>query len=725
MLKYRLNLAVVGALVLAAAAPCLGQEDKLLAVLKSNAGHKEKADACRLLSRIATKKAVPVLATMLGDEKLAHMARYALEPIPDPSVDVALRAAMGKLKGRRLVGVIGSLGVRRDAKAVGAMAKLLAASDAEVASAAARALGKIATPESAKALKGALTDGQEGVQLAICEGLFRCAEAAGKGQGDQATAIYDRLRTLPKAPHQVRTAALRGAVLTRGAEGLPLLLEALRGKDYGVFASGARISMELPGAAVTGALVGELARLPADRQILLIQTLGHRGDEAAGPALLARAKKGPEPVRVAAIRAVGRLGYGPAVATLTELSMSGEGELASEASRCLAGFGAKKGQDAILALLGHKDAKARLLAIELIGQRSQPAAPALLKAAEDPDATVRLAALKALRNQTTPKDLPVLLRLLTGAKTQADMQAAEGAVRALCARQSAPVSGTVVIIKALYGDLPAGRKADVTRKVARMVKGGTLAVEASNGNFGDPAQGTPKSLRVDYTINGIPGSKTVAESETITFTVAAVTPPAFVDAFCAAQAKAPAGVKPALLRLLRSAGGAKALKTVRAAASDSNAEVKDTALRALCDWPTADALPDVAELAKKPPSPTIKILALRGYIRLAVQQNSPAAKKLAALKAALDLAKRDEEKRLVLSALGNVPLPGSLALVTPFLDNRALKEEACLAAVAIAERIVHTHSRQVAQAMQQVAKTTRNRKLAARANALARRAGKR
>ena len=63
---------------------------------------------------VGTKEAVPVLAALLADEKLAHMARYALEPIPDPAVDEAFRAALGNLKGRRLVGVICSIGVRRD-----------------------------------------------------------------------------------------------------------------------------------------------------------------------------------------------------------------------------------------------------------------------------------------------------------------------------------------------------------------------------------------------------------------------------------------------------------------------------------------------------------------------------------------------------------------------------------------------------------------------------------
>lgn len=121
------------------------QENKLLEVLKSDAPQKDKVDACRQLGVIGTKDAVPVLAALLADEKLSHMARYALEPIPDPAVDDALRAALGKLKGRQLVGVIGSIGVRRDAKAIDALAKLLKDPDADVAQAAARALGKIGT----------------------------------------------------------------------------------------------------------------------------------------------------------------------------------------------------------------------------------------------------------------------------------------------------------------------------------------------------------------------------------------------------------------------------------------------------------------------------------------------------------------------------------------------------------------------------------------------------
>ena len=123
------------------------------------------------------------LAALLGDEKLAHMARYALEPIPDPAVDDALRDALGKLKGRPLVGVIGSIGVRRDAKAVEPLARLLKDADADVAQAAARALGSIGTPAAVKALEDALAGTPAANRLAFYEGLFRCAEAlSARGQ---------------------------------------------------------------------------------------------------------------------------------------------------------------------------------------------------------------------------------------------------------------------------------------------------------------------------------------------------------------------------------------------------------------------------------------------------------------------------------------------------------------------------------------------------------------
>ncbi|HNR32999.1 MAG TPA: hypothetical protein PKI11_19060, partial [Candidatus Hydrogenedentes bacterium] len=63
----------------ASAAEQSADEARLIEVLKSDAGWPEKQEACRALRQQGTTKAVPTLAALLGDERLSHMARYALE----------------------------------------------------------------------------------------------------------------------------------------------------------------------------------------------------------------------------------------------------------------------------------------------------------------------------------------------------------------------------------------------------------------------------------------------------------------------------------------------------------------------------------------------------------------------------------------------------------------------------------------------------------------------
>jgi HEAT repeat protein len=280
-------------------------EEELIAVLRSDAAVKEKADACRQLARVGTGNAVPALAGLLGDEVVSHMARYALETIADPRVDAALRAALGELKGRRLAGAIGSVGVRRDLSATPALVTLLGDPDPVVARAAARALGRFGTGAAAKALDDALGKAPAATRRCVVEGLLRCAEAlAAGGDRKKATAVYDRLRALERAPHQVRTAAVRGAVLSRGEAGMAVLLEALRSKDSLLISAAARTSLEMPGTAVTEALAAALPELRTAGQVLLIGVLGKRGDPAAVRALEGLERSGSEAVREAAARAL-------------------------------------------------------------------------------------------------------------------------------------------------------------------------------------------------------------------------------------------------------------------------------------------------------------------------------------------------------------------------------------------------------------------------------------
>ncbi len=102
------------------------REKELLAVLRSDTPPADKAIACKQLAIYGSSEAVPDLAKLLSDPQLASWARIALEAIPGPKPDEALRKAAESLQGDLLVGTINSIGVRRDAGAVEAPGRAIA-----------------------------------------------------------------------------------------------------------------------------------------------------------------------------------------------------------------------------------------------------------------------------------------------------------------------------------------------------------------------------------------------------------------------------------------------------------------------------------------------------------------------------------------------------------------------------------------------------------------------
>ena len=614
--------------LLLCAGSAFAQEDKLVALLKSDAPLNEKAAACRELARAGTGQSVPVLAALLTDEKLSHLACYALQPIADSSVDAALRGALGKLKGPSLAGVIGALGARKDAQAVAPLAQFLSDADPVVAHAAARALGSIGGA-AAPVLEKALATASPANQPAICEGLFRCAEAL---SGARAAAIYDTVRALPNAPHHVRVAALSGAIRSRGANGVPLLVQAIRTESYVPVADAIRISMDMPGTEATQALAGELAQANPDKHLLLVQTLGNRGDATAAPALTPLAKAGDVSRRLAAIQSLVQIGAPASLPVLVALVKDPEAAVSSAALAGLGGFRGPEADATVLALVNGPDAGLRIAGIQSAAlRRIRAAAPLLLQAAGDSDVRVADASFKALGELGGVSEIPGVVNALLQTKAFA---AAENALSAIYERQT------------------------------------------------DPASSAEKLL---------PG-----------------------------LAKAKGEAKAALLRVLGALGGPQALAAVRAAAADPDPSAKETAQQVLCDWPAADALPDLAQITKTTPDAKLKLMALRAQLRLIPLQAAPEARQLSQLKELLPLIEQMKEQRQALATLGRLHSAESLALVMTYVSREGFQKEASVAAVAIAESIVAAHPAEVAAAMKQV--QTKNEQLAGRVGKLLARA---
>jgi len=147
------------------------------------------------------------------------------------------------------------------------------------------------------------------------------------------------------------------------------------------------------------------------------------------------------------------------------------------------------------------------------------------------------------------------------------------------------------------------------------------------------------------------------------------------------------GLKPearaSAFKMLGQLGASAGFERVRAASTDANAEVRDAAIRALADWPGAEALPALMQVARTATKPVYQVLALRGVARLAPGAGDDAAK-VALLRDALGVAKRGEEKQLMLAALANIHTAGSIEAAQGLLGDEGLRDEAASTILKIA-----------------------------------------
>jgi len=589
---------------------------RLIGVVRSDAAAThERARACQQLAVLGNPEAVPALAGLLADEKLAAYARSGLESIADPAAGEALRAALPKLHGPLLAGVINSIGVRRDAKAAEALGKLALVGTSGVGGEALAALGRIANPEAVEILRRALRSDSPVTRTAAAHACLACAQQqlAGREQ-PEAAALYDTVRG-SDVPEICRAAATRGAMLAGGPAALSLLAEQLQAGDVVMFTDALAASRRMSGGGVTKVLLAQLDHLPPARQAALIAALADRRDSAVLPTAQKAAAAGPVEVRLAAIRALGPLADASSAAVLLAALAASEPGLAEAAEASLASLPGAAVDAAILARLGSGSQKTRIALTNLVGQRKIAAARAAM-----------------LGWIMAAEDLPRLVNRLRAAKTPQEADTIKEALTTASAR--------------------------------------------------------------------------IADRE------------ASAEKLAGCMTQSPLEVQCFLLELLGRVGGGRALAIVATHAHSPNAELQDAAVRTLGQWPNAEAAAELLGLAKSLTVEKLQVRALRGYIRLARQADLPADRRLAMCEEALKLARRDEEKALVLQVLVRIPSAKTLSLAASYLGRPSLKQEAAAAAVAIAEKIAPAEPHEVAKAMQQVLQTGVGGPPAARAKAL-------
>jgi HEAT repeat protein len=458
-------------------------EGELIEALRS-ADKPDKAMACKRLAVYGSKQAVPELAKLLADEELSSWSRIALEAIPGPEADGALRKAMDSLDGKLLVGTINSIGVRRDAAAVEPLTRRLKDDDAAVASAAAVALGKIGNAAATSALRQSLAGANDKVRSAVAEGCILCAERLlSQDKHRDAAEVYDQVRNAD-VPKQRILEATRGAILARKTEGIPLLVELLKANDRGRFQIALMTARELPGRGVADALAAELSGTSPERAALVLYAIGDRRERELPSAVVQAAKSGPKQVRTAAIGVIGRLGDAASLPTLLAIASEDDAELAHSAKAALTSLPGKNIDSEIAARLRKAEGKTLAVLAELVGQRRIDASDELVKFLGSSDAAIRRAVLTALGETADRDQLAVLVKQVVEPKHKEDSEVAQRALRAAAIRMPDREATATVLASAL-DKAPADAKSHLLETLGAM--GGpkaleTLATTAKTGN---------------------------------------------------------------------------------------------------------------------------------------------------------------------------------------------------------------------------------------------------
>ena len=424
---------------------------QLVAILKSSESSDfDKAVACKRLAVVGTADAVPVLAEMLLDAKFSHYARYALEPIPSATVDEALREALSKAEGQVRLGILNSIGVRRDTKAVAMIAPLLNHDDAAVVDAAASALGRIANAESANILKQALQSEKASTRHAAGDALLICAEILAKeGQRELATELFDAVRGA-NVTKPIRLAAMRGAVLIRGDSGVNLLKELLGSEENDIFGLGLRLARDLKSPAVAEEMIKCYSTASVDRQAQIIATLADMGVEQARPIIQKAMVGTSQPLQLAALRAIAKCGSSGDIPALLQIAKSTDSLAANEAKHALASLEGQGVAEALTESLKQEDAAGKLILLEVIGQRRTLAASSVVRQlAQSSEVAIRLAAIRTLGNLGQDEDIAFLADRLTSAASAEEVTAVKEALQAACQRVRDREAVAKILIQAL------------------------------------------------------------------------------------------------------------------------------------------------------------------------------------------------------------------------------------------------------------------------------------
>ena len=305
-----------------------------------------------------------------------------------------------------------------------------------------------------------------------------------EGNSVAAAEIYDEVRKAD-VPMQRVIEATRGAILARKQDGIPLLMETFRSTDKKLFQLALGTVREFPGGEVDRALAAELTKATSDRAALIIQAMADRPETVSLPVVLKSAEQGDKPVRLSAIDALKRVGDDSCLSALLQIATAADADLAAAAQTTLAVLPGKHVDVEIGVLLPTATGDRYRVLLLLVGERRIDVVEDVEKALDHSDRSVRSAALIALGETVSLRQMSVLVSQVIRPSHAEDVPIARQALKAASVRMPDREACAAELSAALNRS-PAAAKSTLLEIIADV--GGTKSLQtlASAARSADP-----------------------------------------------------------------------------------------------------------------------------------------------------------------------------------------------------------------------------------------------
>ena len=429
-------------------------EKEFIKFLESNATVDGKQFVSHLLADIGSEKSVKILSKMLYDSSTVNMALFALEKIPNKSVDENLRMALLKSDKNGIPGILNVIGKRKDKESVPIIEKMVYSDNKQIASSAIAALGNISSQEAILILEEAKSKVIPEMRPDVVNALLICADALlEQNKNDEAYKIYNELFA-PSEENQIRYAALRGIVHSGSPDDVDdLLVDVLLNENSELRSRVPMIVTGIPSDFDISGLIEALPSFDAVDQVRLLNAMSNRNDDNLLKMAITLAKNKNQSVRTDAFALIGKIGDSSVVQFLAEVASqkSKDGKAAQNALYSLAG---EEVDSEIIKQIKNSSGEIKLQLIRSLRMRKpedkeSKISSILLQIARTDEPKFRIESIRALQFIAGNEDMNELIDLLVNVKSEKERSALEKTIVVTAHKNNGDSLSTKLLLSAL------------------------------------------------------------------------------------------------------------------------------------------------------------------------------------------------------------------------------------------------------------------------------------